>query len=240
MSFIKLHRELLDWEWFRDSKMVHLFLILLLKANHEDNNWRGIKIKRGQLVTGLHSLSSQSGISTQSIRTCIKRLKSTNEITIKSTNKYSIITICNYNKYQEKLTSYSTGKLTNEQQATNNQSTTNKNIRSIRSIRNKDNINVDSSTSLNAEEKYRRFVGLFNKISGRGFRGCNKSRSLFKARIKDGYKYNDFDTAITNLYADEYHKEQNYQYATPEFILRNDKLEMFLNKPKPPKPRVIV
>jgi len=240
LSFIKLHRELLDWEWFRDSKMVHLFLILLLKANHEDNNWRGIKIKRGQLVTGLHSLSSQSGISTQSIRTCIKRLKSTNELTIQSTNKYSIITICNYNKYQEKLTSNSTGKLTNEQQTTNNQSTTNKNIRSIRSIRNKDNINVDSSTSLNAEEKYRRFVGLFNKISGRDFRGCRKSKESFKVRIKDGYEFKDFDTAIRNLYADEWHKEQNYVYATPEFILRETKLEMFLNKLKPPKPRVIV
>lgn len=239
MSFIKLHRDLLDWEWFKDSKMVHFFLFLLLKANHDDKQWKGIKIKRGQLIAGLHSLSVQSGISTQSIRTCIKRLKSTGELTSTSTSKYTIFTICNYHKYQEKLTSTSTGKLTNEQQTINKQITTNKNKRSNRSIRNKD-IYVDSSISLNAEEKYRRFVDLFNKISGRGFRGCNKSKALFKARIKDGYKYNDFDTAITNLYADEYHKEQGYLYATPEFILRNEKFEMFLNKPKPSKPRVIV
>lgn len=238
MSFIKLHRDLLDWEWFKDSKMVHFFLFLLLKANHEDKQWKGIEIKRGQLIAGLHSLSVQSGISTQSIRTCIKRLKSTGELTTKSTNKYSIITICNYHKYQDKLTGKSTDKLTNHQQTNNKQITTNKNIRSNRSKRNKD-IYVEQSISLNAE-KYRRFVDLFNKISGRGFKGCNKSKALFKARIKDGYKYNDFDTAITNLYADEYHKEQGYLYATPEFILRNDKLEMFLNKPKPPKPRVIV
>ena len=75
-------------------------------------------MERGQLITGRLSLKEQTGISEQSIRTAFEKLKSTNEITIKSTNKYSIVTICNYNEYQD-------NKREINQQLTNNQPTTN-------------------------------------------------------------------------------------------------------------------
>ena len=60
----------------------------------------GTEIKRGQLATGRKSLSDSTGISEQSLRTCITRLKSTSEITIVSTSLFSIITVCNYDSYQ--------------------------------------------------------------------------------------------------------------------------------------------
>jgi hydroxymethylpyrimidine pyrophosphatase-like HAD family hydrolase len=100
-GWIKLHRKFLDWEWFKHPFMVHLFLHILISANHEEKKWKGIIIGRGQLITGRKTLHDQTGISQQSIRTCLERLKSTSEITVKSTNKFSIITICKYDKYQE-------------------------------------------------------------------------------------------------------------------------------------------
>jgi len=99
---------------------------MVLCANHEDNNWQGISIKKGQLITGIKSLSQSTGISAQSVRTCLNKLKSTGEITIKSTNKYSLITICNYATYQ--LQNSDTNNQINNQpnkQLTNNQQTTN-------------------------------------------------------------------------------------------------------------------
>jgi hypothetical protein len=99
-GWIKLHRKLVNWEWYHDSHTFHLFVHLLLSANHVDKKWKGIVVKRGQLITGRIALSKSTGISVNSVRTCIKRLKSTSELTIKTTNKYSIITICNYEKYQ--------------------------------------------------------------------------------------------------------------------------------------------
>jgi hypothetical protein len=42
----------------------------------------------------------QTGITERSIRTCLQKLKNTGELTSKTTNKYSIITLCNYDKYQ--------------------------------------------------------------------------------------------------------------------------------------------
>jgi hypothetical protein len=126
-GWIKLHRPFLKWEWYQDSKMVHLFIHLLLTANHETNKWQGIEIERGQLVTGLKKLSGYTGISVQSIRTSLMRLKSTSEITIKTTNKFSIITICNYDIYQSydelinnQNNKQSNKQLTNKQQTTNN------------------------------------------------------------------------------------------------------------------------
>lgn len=120
-GYIWLHKKLQDWEWYHDSKMVHIFIHLLLRANYKESQWQGEIIKRGQIVTGRQALSRQTGISQQSIRTCLARLKSTSEITIKSTNKYSIITLSNYEKYQNK------NNQTNQQinQQTNHQSTSN-------------------------------------------------------------------------------------------------------------------
>jgi hypothetical protein len=100
-GWIKVFRSLLDWEWYKKPNMVHLFIHLLLSANHESKKWQGIEIKRGQLVTGRKSLSKATGISERSIRTCLEMLKTTSELTIKTTNKYSIITICKSEDYQE-------------------------------------------------------------------------------------------------------------------------------------------
>jgi|TARA_Y100000310_G_scaffold275754_1_gene292451 hypothetical protein len=129
-NWITLHRKLIKWEWYTDSQMVHLFVHLLISANHKEGSWKGNKVKRGQLITGIYSLSKDTGISVQSLRTCLKRLKSTNELTIKSTNQFSLITLLKYSNYQDKpnkLTSKSTSKLTNEQQTTNKRLTTNNN-----------------------------------------------------------------------------------------------------------------
>lgn len=129
-SYIKILRKLLKWEWFNDSKMVHVFIYFLLSANHTSAKWRGIPVERGQLITGLNSISKSTGLSVRSIRTCIDRLKSTNEITINSTNKYSIISIVKYDDYQNfdnKSTKRTTSKKTNERQSNDNQTTTDNN-----------------------------------------------------------------------------------------------------------------
>jgi len=132
-SWIKLYRKFEEWEWFHISEMVHLFINLLIKANNKDRKWRGILIKRGQLITGRIQLSQDTGISEQSIRTYLERLKSTSEITIKSTNKYSIITILKYDDYQvipietnQQINQQTNQQLTSNQPATNQQLTTTK------------------------------------------------------------------------------------------------------------------
>lgn len=99
-GWVKNYRSISNWEWYKTENMAHLFQHLIREANHEDRKWHGIMVKRGQVITGRSSLSDQTGISEQSVRTCLERLKSTSEITIQSTNRFSVITICNYDSYQ--------------------------------------------------------------------------------------------------------------------------------------------
>ncbi len=125
-GWIKIHRKFLDWEWFNKSEAVHLFLYMLIKANHKDNKWQGNDVKRGQFISSLGNISSATGITIQQIRTILKKLEKTNEIVVKSTSQFTIVTICKYECYQDE--NEDTNKpITNNQQTTNKQSTTNKN-----------------------------------------------------------------------------------------------------------------
>jgi DNA-binding transcriptional MerR regulator len=132
-GWIKIHRKFLEWEWFNKSEAVHLFMYMLLKANHKDGKWQGIEVKRGQFISSLGNISNATGISIQTIRTILKKLEKTNEIAVKSTSQFTIVTISKYDCYQEQ--NDETNKpLTNNQQATNKQLTTNKNEKKERML----------------------------------------------------------------------------------------------------------
>ena len=127
-GWIKLHRRITQWEWYTHSETLHLFLHLVLNANHKDRQWRGIEVKRGQIIVGRRKLSHDTGLSEQSIRTSLKRLKSTHELTTKSTNQHSLITICNYDTYNNNDI-LSTSNSTSKRPTINQQLTTNKNVK---------------------------------------------------------------------------------------------------------------
>lgn len=99
-GWIKVNRKILEWQWYGDSRMVHLWMHLILSANHRDSKYMGMDVKRGQVVVGRKQLSSTLGISEDRIRTGLDRLEDGGCITRKTTNKYTIITICNYDIYQ--------------------------------------------------------------------------------------------------------------------------------------------
>lgn len=99
-GWVKLHRKLLEWEWYGDAHMVHLLVHLLLTATHEDRKYKGLTIKRGQLVTTIKELADALGASETSTRRRIKRLKSGGFLTIKVAHNKTTITICNYDSYQ--------------------------------------------------------------------------------------------------------------------------------------------
>ena len=100
-GWISLYRKFLDWQWYDYPTVKIVFLHCLLSANHKPAKWRDLIIKRGQLVTSYEKLAAHNGLSIQQVRTAIEKLQSTNEITYQSTSQYSIITIKNYNLYQD-------------------------------------------------------------------------------------------------------------------------------------------
>lgn len=119
-GFIVLHRQLIEWEWYKRSSIKDVFIHLLLTANFTDGKFEGRIIKRGQLATSLPSLSSSLGLSVQQVRTALRHLSTTGEITDEASHGYRVITVSKYDEYQGL-----TGELTVKQQSTNSQTTGN-------------------------------------------------------------------------------------------------------------------
>ena len=119
-GFVKLHRRLLEWEWYLDLPVRVLFLHCLLKANHKAKKWMGQIIQPGQFATSLKHLSEETALSQQQCRTALSKLKSTGEITSQSTSQYSIITVKNWKLYQAEQQT--------KQQTSNKRATTTKEI----------------------------------------------------------------------------------------------------------------
>jgi hypothetical protein len=89
----------------KDSVTLHVAIYLLLKASHKDHvfpfNRVNINLQRGQLITGRDQISRDTGITTRQIRTRLEVLRKKEFLTIKPTNRYSIISVCNYGYYQD-------------------------------------------------------------------------------------------------------------------------------------------
>jgi hypothetical protein len=100
-----------------------------LKANHKDKNYKGQLVKVGSLLTGRELLSQQTGLSVRQVRTCLERLKSTNEVTIKSSKQGTIIEVVKYKNYQVMTNETTTCRPTNDQQTT-----TNKNVKNEKEV----------------------------------------------------------------------------------------------------------
>ncbi len=100
VGWIKLHRKVIEWEWWDDHETFKLFVFMLLTANHADRTYRGSLIKRGQLRTSRDKLAMATSLTDRKIRTAIANLISTKDIEVTSTNRFSLITICSYDSYQ--------------------------------------------------------------------------------------------------------------------------------------------
>ena len=122
-GYIKIDRNILNWEWYDDVSTKVLFLHCILRASWKENEWHGRKIQRGQFVTSLSSLAKETGLTIQQTRTALSRLESTGELTNLSTPNFRIITVNNYALYQE-ITKRSTSKQQTNNKQINNRSTT--------------------------------------------------------------------------------------------------------------------
>lgn len=77
-----------------------MFLHLLITVNWTDKKWKGQEIKRGSIVSSYEKLATETGLSVMQVRTAIKKLRSTGEITSKSSNKNTVFIVNNYDLYQ--------------------------------------------------------------------------------------------------------------------------------------------
>lgn len=88
-----------DWEWYENTNVFRLFYHCLLHTNLEDKRYCGKEIKAGQFVSSITRISAETGLTESQVRTALKKLKDTGYISTKSTNKYTIYTVNEYQNY---------------------------------------------------------------------------------------------------------------------------------------------
>jgi uncharacterized phage protein (TIGR02220 family) len=94
-----------------------------------------------------------------------------------------------------------------------------------------DNVNVNVNDNVIDNIDYQALLEFVNKSFGRNFKVVSdKIQRSYKARLKDGYKKEDIMNAIKNCKENPYHKENNYQYCTPEFFSRAETLDKYADR----------
>lgn len=160
-GWVKIHRELLKKPiWLLSTPQQKSILItILLMANHEEKEWewKGERYvcQPGQVVTSLDKIAKKSGkgISIQNVRTALSRFEKYEFLTNESTSQNRLITICNWEQYQENengTNKDTNNQLTDDQQTPNKQLTTNKNDKNYK---NDKNTTIDDSGESNDKVK---------------------------------------------------------------------------------------
>ena len=125
-GYVKLWRKSLDTAIFKNPSLWMFWCWCLMKATHKPREqiigYQAVDLQQGQFVFGRDKASKETGLSVQTIRTCIETLKKLENLTIKSTNKFSVITIINWDIYQPEQSQsnqQTNQQVTNKQPASN-------------------------------------------------------------------------------------------------------------------------
>jgi len=172
-GFVVLQRKMLKWEWYQDPVASRLFFHCLLRANWKNGYWMGQKVPRGSFISGTKQLAQELALGRQQIRTSILKLKKSQNLTTKSTNKNTLYTIVNYELFQD-TNQQLTSNATNEQPTANQQLTTNEPLNQVT----KESIIV--LPEIISDEIWKSWFDFRKKISGKKFTAHAQKLSISK------------------------------------------------------------
>ncbi len=101
-GWIKLHRSLLEWEWYGNKNARLLLIHLLVSVNHEDKNWHGVTIKAGSMAFSWETLSKAVGLTVKECRAAMMKLeKNGSEVVRERAGNFQLVTLVKWDKLQE-------------------------------------------------------------------------------------------------------------------------------------------
>lgn len=186
-GWIKLYRELIDKPiWLNSTLEQRVILITLLcMANHKPKKWewqgKPYEVQAGQFITSLPNIVKKchcKSITVQKVRTALARFENLEFLTDKSTNKNRLITIVNWQLYQdsnEESNKQNNRQSTGGQQANNRQVTSNKNVKNDKNVKN------NNIYAQNSDELFNQFWNAYPKKQGKS----NALRSWKKLKISN-------------------------------------------------------
>lgn len=211
MDYMKISRKILEWEWYKDVNTKVVFFHILLKANWKNGRFQGMEIPRGSFATSYQSLAEETGLTVMNVRTAIKHLKLTQEITVSQHSKFSVITVKNYDAYQT-VNKVANNQLTGNQQATNRQLTTIEEGKKERKEEYNKSPKGDYESRTPESSIYATIRELYNSVCGsypRLVKMSDARKKAISARLKTGYTLDDFQTLFEKAEASDFLKGAN-------------------------------
>lgn len=177
-----------------------------------------VDLEPGQFIFGRKKASFDLKLSEQEVRTCLKHLENYENITIKSTNKYTLVTLNKWEQFQgEDIADnqQSNQHVTSNQPTSNQQVTTYKNDKNVKNEKNLRDIQAEA----------RQVLAYLNEKKGAAFRNAKN----ITPRLKEGYTVDDCKLVIDTKMKDQ-HFIQNPKYLNPETLFRQSNFEKYLNE----------
>jgi hypothetical protein len=223
-GWIKLHRQLLTNGWLKNHKVLTFWIYCLLKAVHKPTKaiigFQEIHLLPGQFIFGRKKASKETRLSERQIRTCCEFMKKAENLTIKTTNKFSIITVVNWHIYQS-------GQVENDQQSDQQATNNRPHTRSIKNVKkyNPSEISTLVDKLFPSPEGKELFNEVRQAISSTRKTG-KVSDSIILAELQKWEKYpiSQVEAGISKYLSNGYHsegKKEAYLLA----IIRNQKIE---------------
>ncbi|WP_338214941.1 conserved phage C-terminal domain-containing protein [Lacticaseibacillus salsurivasis] len=231
-GWIKVYRKIRQSFVWTDANQLKLWLLILMKASHEGNrflfNGQQVDVSSGQLVTGAHALAFEfnDGVPRDNQVACrkvwrwVKRFENEGMLTIKSNNKYSVITVVNYPQYQS-----NDNPVTIQRQPTDNPVTT---IKNAKNAKNAKKSTLHRPADAEPVVNYANVIAYLNKKSGKHFKDTETNRKLIRSRLNEGFSKDDIKTAIDHVVAGWKGTEME-RYIQPSTIFRASKFEGYVN-----------
>lgn len=219
-GYIKIWRKIFQWGWYKDVNTLNLFIHCILKANHKTNYWRNETVERGSFISSYQHLSNETGLSIQQVRTGIKHLISTNNLTCKPSSKYTLFTVCNYDLYQS-INTQNNMQVTKHQQTNDKQLTTNNNEKNDNKLN-----SIDGCKPL----PYKEIIDYLNMSTNKNFKySTKKTKDLIHARFNEGFTLQDFKKVIDIKTVEWINNPNMSKYLRPETLFSN-KFESYLQQ----------
>lgn len=241
VGWLKLHRNIITNKIFENERLLKVFIWSLCKATHKEYEQiiglKMIKLHPGQFVTGRNKAAQELKIPPSTVWELLKMLENLETISIKSTNKYSIISIVNWDLYQIKadlsdstFDTYTDNKTDNKKSLGSIGNSGVYNIQENRS----DNKTDSKPTTNRHKQEYKEYiysiVEHLNKKTGKAYKeNSPKTISLIETRLSEGFSLEDFLKVIDTKSAQWLEDPKMKTYLRPETLFGN-KFESYLNE----------
>lgn len=103
-GFALLHRKIMDVPFYKDAEAAHLWVHLLLRANHEQTlvstDVGDVICEHGEFITGRNTLAMETGLTADRVKSLLRKFQNLGMITTKSNNRFTVLKVVKYDEYQ--------------------------------------------------------------------------------------------------------------------------------------------